>query len=136
MDRINELEGQLEVSEETNRALQERLVELREDLEFAQQGGQIARAGTEGGLKAPVGFRATVTNVQRDPAGETLVEIDAGASDNLRKNMKLNIVGEMGYIGSAVVQVVDENSAIMRVTVFKAGREGQLRTGNIVQPTL
>lgn len=136
MDRIAELEGRLEVSEETNRSLQERLVELREDLEFAQQGGQSARQDSEGTLKAPPGFRAMVTSVRQDPAGATLIEIDAGASDNLRKNMKLNIVGEAGYIGSAVVQVVDDNSAIMRVTVFKPGREGQLRSGNIVQPTL
>ena len=137
MDRIAELEGRLEVSEETNRSLQERLVELREDLEFAQQGGDSASSRqTEGTLKAPPGFRATVTSVSRDPAGATLVEINAGASDNLRENMKLNIVGEAGYIGSAVVQVVDDNSAIMRVTVFKPGREGQLRTGNLVQPTL
>ena len=136
LDRINELEGRLEVSEETNRSLQERLVELREDLEFAQQGGSTGVARSEGNLKAPVGFRATVTGVSRDQTGSTLVEIDAGTSDNLKENMKLNIVGSSGYIASAVVQLVDDNSAVVRVTVFKPGRENDLRAGNIVQPTL
>ena len=136
LDRISELEGRLEVSEETNRSLQERLVDLREDLAFAQQGGTAATEQSTGTLKAPVGFRAVVTDIRRDAAGETLIEIDAGTADNLRENMKLNIVGDGGYIGSAVVQLVDDNSAVVRVTVFKPGREGDLRTGNIVQPTL
>ncbi len=50
--------------------------------------------------------------------------------------MKLNIVGTSGYIASAVVQLVDDNSAVVRVTVFKPGRENDLRAGNLVQPTL
>jgi len=82
-DRINELDGRLEVSLETNRSLQERLVEVREDLDFARQGGtQTAQHSDTGFLKAPINFRATVTDVRKDPAGSTLVEIDAGTSDN------------------------------------------------------
>jgi len=110
---------------------------VREDLDFARQGGtQTAQHSDTGFLKAPINFRATVTDVRKDPAGSTLVEIDAGTSDNLRENMKLNIVGEAGYIASAVVQLVDDNSAVVKITVFKPGREGDLRNGNLVQPTL
>ena len=136
-DRINELEGRLEVSIETSRSLQERIVDLREELEYAKQDGSGTQIQSDTGfLKAPVGFRASVTDVRRDPAGSTLLEINAGSSDNLRENMKLNIVGESGYIASAVVQLVDDNSAIVRVTVLKAGRENELREGNIVLGTL
>ncbi len=136
-DRINELEGRLEVSIETSRSLQERIVDLREEVEYASQGGSSAQARSASGfLKAPVGFRASVTSVRRDGAGSTLLEINAGASDSLRENMKLNIVGDSGYIASAVVQLVDDNSAIVRVTAIKAGRENDLRTGNIVLGTL
>ncbi|MEQ9617447.1 MAG: hypothetical protein RLN60_05370 [Phycisphaerales bacterium] len=135
-DRINELEGRLEVSIETSRSLQERIVELREDLDFARQGGTQVTAAEGGTLKAPVGFQAVVTGVRQDPAGSMLVEIDAGASDSLRENMKLNVVNEGGYIASAVVQIVDDNSSVLRITLIKPGREGDLRAGNLVRPTL
>lgn len=135
-DRINDLQGELEVARETTRSLQEQLVALREQ---ADRGGLAdlgpAGAGAAGFLRAPSNFRARVTAVDRDPAGNTLVEISGGASDKLREGMRLNITRDgSNWVGAIVVERVNINDSIARVAIL--GDHGEVRAGDIVIPTL
>ncbi|MDX2116117.1 MAG: hypothetical protein SFZ24_10945 [Planctomycetota bacterium] len=126
-DRINDLMGELEVARETGRGLQEQLVEARQALDRVQQGGTAASAGVlsaeDALLRAPMNFRSTITTVQQDPAGNTLVGIPAGSSDGLRENMKLSVVRE-GFLATVVLERVDQNESVGRVDFL--GRQGQI----------
>jgi len=134
-DRINDLQGELEVARETTRSLQEQLVALREQAHrggFADAGA--ARGVGAGFLRAPSDFRARVTAVQRDPAGNTLVEISGGSSDKLREGMRLSVTRDgSNWVGSIVVERVNINDSIARVSMI--GPHGDIQAGDIVIPT-
>lgn len=120
LDRINDLTGQLDVALETNRSVQEQLVELRQELESARGGGtSIARTMGPAIKRAPVEFRATVQSVERDSSGQLLVGISAGLSDRLEPNMELNAIDRNGrsYLATMVLDRVDLNEAVARVTL-------------------
>lgn len=122
-DRINDLGGQLEVAQETNRALQEQIAELQRVTgtsgpALAQQAGSTP-------------FRARVTDVRRDPGSNAmLASIDAGSNDRLRENMELTITRNNEFIGKLVLQTVYLNEAIGRVDFL--GRSGEVRQGDAV----
>lgn len=124
-DRINDLLGELEVSRETGRSLQEQLVAARESLDRSQQGGASLGAVDSGTglLRAPLNFRSQIIAVREDESGGTLVTIPAGSSDGLRERMTLNIVRN-GFIARLVVERVDQNESVGRVDFL--GREGQV----------
>lgn len=128
-DRINDLASELEVSRETIRA-------IREQLASAQQGGPAGSSAeaSSGLLRAPRNFRARVTDVQPDVNGSTLVSISAGQNDQLRSNMKLNLVrdGE-GFLGTIVLERVDLNEAVGRIVLLREGAIG-IRSGDLVLP--
>lgn len=133
VDRISDLEGRLEVADETNRALQEQLVEAREELDRLRSGGSAIASGDDNViLRAPTGFRARVTGVERDAQGITLASIDAGSNDSLRKNMKLNIVRD-GFLATLIIERVDLNEAVGRVDFL--GRDVSVREGDLVMAT-
>jgi uncharacterized protein YhaN len=131
-DRINDLSSELEVARETGRALREQMAAVREG------GAGVAGAATEatgGLLRAPRNLRARVTDVQTDVNGSTLVSIDAGQSDQLKSNMKLNLVrdGE-GFLGSIVLERVDLNEAVGRIVLLRQGAAA-IRSGDLVLPS-
>lgn len=131
-DRINDLSGQLEVSQETGRALQEQLVQARQELDRVKSGGSLADAS--GLKKAPPTFRGRITNVTKDQTtGATLVTINAGSSDRLSEKMELNIVRD-GFIAKLVLTRVDLNTAIGTVNFL--GRDVQVQVNDLVMPTL
>ncbi len=134
-DRINDLAGQLEVAQETSRALQEQLVSARQDLDRARTGGGAGGlADASGFKKAPPTFRGRITNVTRDDAtGSTLVTINAGANDRLTEKMELNIVRD-GFVAKVVLTRVDLNTAIGIVNFL--GRDVQVQVNDLVMPTL
>jgi len=130
-DRISELAGQLEVAQETNRALQERLAEAQ----FAEgrPGGRVA-AGATGSASGPV--RAQITELRRDPStGSTLASIDAGANDRLRRNMELSIVRGNEFIGKLTLETVDLNESVGRVDLL-GNRQATVRPGDLVVTSL
>lgn len=135
-DRVNDLSGELEVSRETNRSLQEQLVESRRATEVGTSPSTGTSLGTTaasdaGLLKAPTGFRSQITGVRDDESGSTLVSIPAGTSDGLRERMKLSIVRD-GFLATLVLERVDQNESIGRVDYL--GRRGQveIRAGDLV----
>jgi len=135
-DRVNDLSGELEVARETNRSLQEQLVESRRTAEVGSSPALGTALGTGaasdiGLLKAPSGFRSQITGVQDDESGATLVSIPAGTSDGLRERMKLSIVRD-GFLATLILERVDQNESIGRVDYL--GRRGQveIRAGDLV----
>jgi len=130
-DRINDLAGQLEVSQETSRALQEQLVAARQDLDRAKGGGVADASGLK---KAPPQFRGRITNVTKDDAtGTTLVTINAGSNDRLSEKMELNIVRD-GFVAKVVLTRVDLNTAVGTVNFL--GRDVSVQVNDLVMPTL
>ncbi len=134
-DRINELEGRLQVAVETNRSLQELNVELRDQLD---RGGNAISGATansaEGTLRAPQNFTSSITAIRTDESGNVLIQIAAGTNDRLREDMKLMIV-RGGWLANVILERVDENESVGRVNFL--GREGvDIRVGDRVLPTL
>lgn len=133
-DRINDLTAELEVSRETTRALREQLATVQQSGSVASLAGGAAEAGS-GLLRAPRNFRARVTDVQPDVNGSTLVSINAGQSDQLRSNMKLNLVREgEGFLGTIVLERVDQNEAVGRIVLLRPG-SADIRSGDLVLPS-
>lgn len=135
-DRINDLDGELTVTREANRSLQEQLVALQEQLDrgLAAGGGGTSpgSAGQEVFLRAPVGFLARVTDVRKD-AGATLVEIDAGVSDKLKSGMALNITRGSNYLGRLVLTDVQQNRSVGRVDFLNPDNTAPVSKGDVVR---
>ncbi len=128
-DRISELTGQLEVAQETNRALQEQLASAG-----GFSGNRIAGGGQPQVGSGPV--RAQITELRRDPgSGATLASIDAGSNDRLRPNMELSIVRGNSFIGKLTLQSVDLNEAVGRVDLL-GNRSASVRRGDRVVTSL
>jgi len=130
-DRISELTGQLEVAQETNRALQERLAEVRSGGPEAGDRTASARPGAGSG---PV--RAQITQLRRDSgSGSVMASIDAGSNDRLRERMELSIVRGNEFIGKLTLERVDLNEAVGRVDLLGNTRTS-VRPGDIVVTSL
>lgn len=123
-DRINDLSGQLEVAQETNRALQEQLVALRDEAGLNESFASDASAATA----RPI--QARIINVQRDPGGNTLVSIDAGTNDRLSKGQELSIARGNSFVAKVVLEEVNLNESIGRVDFL--GRAVDVRPGDTV----
>lgn len=143
-DRINDIEGELTVTRESNRSLQEQLVASQEQYDRAQSGSSMASAGqsptgpSQGAfLRAPRDFMARVTNVL-DESGTTLVEIDAGASDKLKPGMKLNVSRGSSFIGHVVLTEVHQNRSVGRLDYLEHSTRTRkpVSQGDQVRPTL
>jgi chromosome segregation ATPase len=133
-DRINELEGRLQVAVETNRSLQEMNVELRDQIDRGGSAASAAAELAEGNLRAPQNFSSSITAVRDDGSGNVLVQIAAGSNDRLREDMKLMVV-RGGWLANIILQRVDENESVGRVDFL--GRGGvDIRVGDRVLPTL
>jgi septal ring factor EnvC (AmiA/AmiB activator) len=134
-DRINDLAGQLEVSQETNRALQEQLAELRDQLDRMGSGEALAQGNGAGRgyLSPPSNFRSRITAVRDDSAGNVLVQVAAGTSDRLREDMKLMIVRDGAWQANVILERVDQNEAVGRVDFVGRG-DVEIAVGDVVLP--
>ncbi|MFG0256843.1 MAG: hypothetical protein ACF8GE_02970 [Phycisphaerales bacterium JB043] len=123
MDRINDVAGQLEVAQETNRALQEQLIALQ-----TQSGlGGTTIAGTDGNSSV----RARVTRVSRERGGDkVLASIDAGSNDSLRENQELTIVRNNSFVAKLILENVTLNESVGRIDTL--GRNVEVRPGDTV----
>lgn len=128
-DRASDLAGQLEVAVENNRALQEQLVEMRDQLQSQGSGGSLARE--TGTLRATIPIRARVSGVQTGPNGDLLVQIEAGTNDQLRERMELSLVRGNTLLGKVVLQAVDTNESVGRVD-FLGRPASPVREGDMV----
>lgn len=131
-DRISDLESQNEVLGQTVRALQEQLAEAR----LAIDQGKTGVAAATGGTSEPFTFTGPlisgrVEKVTRDPStGNLLAQINLGANDQIRQNMKLFIGRGTEFIGNLVVVSTDLKTAVGKVDLL--GRTVDVREGDTV----
>ena len=115
-DRISDLESQREVLEQTVRALQEQLAEIRLTMETQAQGGTTAGRANEPFVSAGPRITGRVEEVSSDRAtGATLAKISVGTSDQVRENMKFAVVRDNQFIANLVVVSTDLRFSIGRV---------------------
>jgi multidrug efflux pump subunit AcrA (membrane-fusion protein) len=133
LDRINDLEAQREVLEQSARALQEQLKEAQLALTSAQGGGG-PRTGDQPFEHIGPPIYARVTSTTRAPDGSELVTISEGSNRNIKTNMILNITRGSNFIAKLIVTNVDPNAAVGRVD--KLGRDVTVQDGDQVVSTL
>lgn len=115
VDRINDQDSQIDVLEQSVRALQEELTDARRRMEHA------ATTGTEEGgvVVSSVNVRGRVVETALDKAtGKTLVRIDLGTEDQVRQNMKLYVSRGGQYLGSVKIVSADLQDSIAEVVTL------------------
>lgn len=138
VDRLNDLESQRQVLEQSTRALQEQLQEAKMTIEGSRSaggaGGPAMGVVTGSGRTTPVEgsgpvVRGRVVQVVKSAGGEELAEIDVGSAQGLRVNQQLTIVRD-GFLANLVLTRVELNSSVGRVD--KLGRTVDVRGGDVV----
>lgn len=138
-DALADLQSQNQVLTLETRSLQEQLTAAREELaSVRQRGASVAEAGGEAGpVRLARAIPGRVTSVATDDTtGNRLVEIDAGSSDGLRENVQMTVFRGGQFIATIVLQRVDLQNSIGRVTQ-RTQQEGlEVRPGDsvITQP--
>ena len=138
-DALADLQSQNQVLTLETRSLQEQLVAAREELaEVRQRGTAIAQGdGSDGPVRLARAVPGRVTGVGTDDAtGNRLVEIDVGSSDGLRENVQLTVFRGGQFIATIVLQRVDLQSSVGRVTQRSSEAGLEIRAGDsvITQP--
>ncbi len=116
VDRINDLESQVEVTTANVRALKEQLAEAQLALQTAKDGGNKAGDGVI--IAAGPLIQARVLEVFRSPAGEAMAVISEGSNRNIKKNMELNITRGDQFIGTLMVVTVEPQKAVGKINTF------------------
>lgn len=136
VDRLNDLESQLEVQTQSNRTLREQLTEQTAALQAANGGGTVVAAANnavQGEPFEPKGLdvRCRILDVFMSPAGQEMALIDAGSNSGLRENMKLTIARDGGtFVANVIITKVDPRQAVGRID--KLGRSVTVQKGDMV----
>ncbi len=137
-DAIADQASQIEVLQQENRALQEQLAAATADLEAARSGGAVA--ATNGGASGPVTLAGAPVfgkiNAVRteDATGKTMVQVDLGANDRMRENVKLLVFRGGTFVANIVLKDVDLQDSLGEVVLLAPGE--QIRTGDRVTTRL
>jgi small-conductance mechanosensitive channel len=130
VDRINDLESQREVLEQSTRALQEQLAEARRAIET--QGVTAGAAGRTAAYTPSISINGRVTNVIKDPAtGKPMAMINVGANNSVRENMQLVITRNGQFVGNLIITRTDLQWSLGEIDYL--GRKVEVLTGDIVQ---
>ncbi|MEO1584214.1 MAG: hypothetical protein AAFR96_06545 [Planctomycetota bacterium] len=131
--RLNDLENQNDVLTQTNRALQEALVEVQNEFDRGGVASQGGLAGEPSELAGPT-VRGRVRAVRMSD-GEQLVEIDLGTRDRVRENVRLFITRGDRYVADLKIVRAEIQTSVGQVDAL--GRAGvQVREGDIVLSSL
>lgn len=129
VDRLNDLEQQRQVLEQSTRALQEQLAEARLAVNQAKQNpGGTTATNVAFVDRGPI-VRARVVKVTVGPLGD-FAEINEGANLNLKPNQKLTILRDGNFVANLVLTQVEAQSAVGKVD--KLGRTVEIRADDIV----
>ena len=129
-DAIADQSSQIEVLQQENRALQEQLAAATADLEAARGNGAVARTGGQGAtgpvqLQGPPIF-GTGRAVQTEGAtGKLLVQVDLGANDRMRPNVKLLVFRDDTFVANIVLKSVDLQDSMGEVVLAASGFDVQ-----------
>lgn len=130
VDRLNDLESQRQVLEQSTRALQEQLAETKLAMQKAKDGVSGAASGDMPYTYTGPLIRANVVGLSAGPAGEELCEITAGQGTGLKPNMKLTIIRDGKFIANLIITTVDAQRAVGKVD--KLGRTVSVSAGDVV----
>jgi hypothetical protein len=131
VDRLNDLESNRQVLEQSTRALQEQLAEAKLTMERIKSGGTAASASDQPYTYTGPLIQGRVLSVSASPSGGQMAEISVGSSAGLKPNMKLNIMRDGRYVGNLIITNVDVPRAVGRIENMK-GREVQVANGDTV----
>lgn len=129
-DAIADQSSQIEVLQQENRALQEQLASATADLEAARGNGTVTRTGGSAStgpiqLQGPPIF-GSVRDVRIEQAtGKKLVQIDLGANDRMRENVKLLVFRGGTFVANIVLKNVDLQDSMGEVVLAANGLEIQ-----------
>ncbi len=128
VDRLNDLESQRQVLEQSTRALQEQLAEAKLTMERMKTG--VASSADQPYVYSGPRITARVVSVSASPAGGEMAEISEGAAMGIKPNMKFSIVRDGKFVANLVMTSVDVARALGRVD--KLGRTVEIRSGDMV----
>jgi len=134
LDRINDMESQLEVTVQNSRALQEQLKEAQLALQTAQGGGGVTASGDQPFEHVGAPIYARVTDVFKSPNQEDMVTISEGSNRNIKPNMIMNITRGDRFLAKLVIMSVEPNRAVGRVD--KLGKDVTVMAEDRVLSTL
>ena len=108
VDRLNDLDSQREVLEQSVRALQEHLTEARRTIEaagFQNSGAKVA----QGPIKPSFPVSATIVQTSTDKAtGKPMATINVGTNNQIRENYQLVVLSKTGeYLADFIVTQAD-----------------------------
>lgn len=137
-DVVADQSSQLEVLLQENRALQEQLAAVRADLETAKTGGSVASktAGpaTPVQLSGPPIFGSVQAVEVEAATGKTLVQVDLGANDRVRENVKLLVFRGDTFVANLVLKRVDLQDSLGEIVLLAPGLD--VRAGDRVTTRL
>jgi hypothetical protein len=129
-DRINDLESNLEVQQQSVRALQEQLVEARRTIDA---GGSIG-LGSAGGVttfKPSIPISAKSVQTTKDAAtGKPIATINLGTNNQIREGMLLAIVRGNEFLGNLTITKTDLQWAQGEINYL--GRKVEAKNGDSV----
>ncbi len=131
VDRLNDLDGQRQVLEQSTRALQEQLAEARTALEQAKSGVSTAAGAIQQPFVAsgPL-VQARVRQTFKSPAGDDMAVISEGSNAGLKPNQKLSIVRGGQFVATLVITTTDLTQSVGRID--RLGRTVDIKPEDIV----
>lgn len=100
VDRINDLESQIEVATASQRSLQEQLAEANRSLQAAGGAMRVGDTATAREPYAPsFAISGKVTLINKDVTGKDMATINLGSNNRIRENMLLSVVRGEKFIG-------------------------------------
>jgi prefoldin subunit 5 len=105
-DRLNDLESQREVLDQSVRSLQEQLAEANRTI---QSGGvSAAESGSAAPYAPNIPISGRVVSVDKNPAtGKPMATVNVGTNDRVRQNMQLVITRNGQFLGNFIVTKTD-----------------------------
>ncbi len=131
VDRLNDLEGQRQVLEQSTRALQEQLAEARAAVDQAKSGVAGGAAGSAQPFAAggPL-VQARVRETFKSPAGEEMAVISEGSNAGLKPNQKLSIVRGGQFVATLVITNTELTQSVGRID--RLGRTVEIKPEDVV----
>lgn len=135
VDHLNDVESQLEVSQQGTRALQEQLFELRRNMETAGSGVRVGDLATGANAADPYRPSFTVSGkvvlTGKDVNGKSTATINLGTNNRVKENMKLSIVRGDKFIANLVIYRTDLQQSIGEVDYL--GQKETVQPGDEVR---
>ncbi|MEL6330371.1 MAG: hypothetical protein AAFR38_11980 [Planctomycetota bacterium] len=128
-ETIANLEGERQVLELARRALEEQLFDARQQLSRLGEGAVATSTTGAGPVFLAERVQGSVTDVRRDGAGRTLVELNLGRNDGLREGVQMTVSRSGAFVANVSIQSVESQRAVGLVTLPE---DAEVRSGDRV----